>query len=518
MFLHYFIISLYPILYTYISNYYEVEFFDILIPTILIITLNLILKIILNFKINKLKNSLIISFFWLFFWFYNDFRLIIFNYSIIGQNRFFLPISLIILSLFLFFIIKYKSEDNIININKFLNFVSMILICFLIFDFSVKIYNEKNLVTINYNNEKKDDIPVDKKFNLKNYPNIYYIILDSYPNSKTLSKIYNYDNNQFLTFLKEKGFYIVENSTSNYAFTMLSLTSILNAEYLNKTSNVIGENSNNSKTFYRIFRKEKVLKLLENNGYMIYKVNYTPFNVLKQDEKLYNSKSFIFQEFYINLFKKSFLSIFENILFADIFRDSVNNSFADILKLSKYNSNKPKIVFAHIQCPHEPIIFGPNGEKINQGLSGILGTNSILVKNQILYVNKKVIELLNKMFENNTKNSVIIIQSDHGPACMTHPLRKCMENKEINFNDDFIRDQMRNFCAIYFPKKSKYIYNSITPVNTFRLILKEYFDDNIKLLDDKNYFSTFTLPFKFYDFTEKVKFSEQLYHKPIKLN
>ena len=66
----------------------------------------------------------------------------------------------------------------------------------------------------------------------ENPPDIYYIILDEYPNNESLKKNYGFDNTEFLTFLENSGFYVVNNSFSNYPTTIQSLSSSLNMEYL----------------------------------------------------------------------------------------------------------------------------------------------------------------------------------------------------------------------------------------------------------------------------------------------
>jgi len=64
---------------------------------------------------------------------------------------------------------------------------------------------------------------------------------------------------------------------------------------------------------------------------------------------------------------------------------------------------------------------------------------------------------------------------------------------------------MQIFNAIRLPKKDKNIfYDSITPVNTFRLIFNYYFDTDFELLEDKSYFTDYKLPYKFWDVTDSI--------------
>ena len=60
--------------------------------------------------------------------------------------------------------------------------------------------------------------------------------------------------------------------------------------------------------------------------------------------------------------------------------------------------------------------------------------------------------------------------------------------------------------AYYFPDKDySSLYPSITPVNTFRVIFNKYFDENLPLLPDNNYFSTIYHPYEFIEVTEMLK-------------
>ena len=62
---------------------------------------------------------------------------------------------------------------------------------------------------------------------------------------------------------------------------------------------------------------------------------------------------------------------------------------------------------------------------------------------------------------------------------------------------------MSIFNAYYLPdQNTDLIYDSITPVNSFRLILNAHFNANYELLEDKSYFSDYVHPHNFTDVTE----------------
>jgi hypothetical protein len=69
------------------------------------------------------------------------------------------------------------------------------------------------------------------------------------------------------------------------------------------------------------------------------------------------------------------------------------------------------------------------------------------------------------------------------------------------------REGMRILNAYYLPLKDcDLVYDSITPVNTFRVIFNCYFGTNYKLLEDKSYNSFDFSPYKFTDVTDIVDF------------
>ena len=72
-------------------------------------------------------------------------------------------------------------------------------------------------------------------------PDIYYIILDEYAREDDLSTNFSYDNSLFLNNLRKMGFFVADWSQSNYTYTLFSLTSSLNLNYLQTLDNRIYE-------------------------------------------------------------------------------------------------------------------------------------------------------------------------------------------------------------------------------------------------------------------------------------
>ena len=71
---------------------------------------------------------------------------------------------------------------------------------------------------------------------------------------------------------------------------------------------------------------------------------------------------------------------------------------------------------------------------------------------------------------------------------------------------NMLKESMRIFNAYYFPGGNERLYDSITPVNSFRIIFNSYFGADYPLLEDKNYFTNHRHPYNFVDVTDKVKY------------
>ena len=60
--------------------------------------------------------------------------------------------------------------------------------------------------------------------------------------------------------------------------------------------------------------------------------------------------------------------------------------------------------------------------------------------------------------------------------------------------------------AYYFPEQGyDRLYESITPVNTFRVVFSQFFGMDYELLPDRNYKSNWKPPFEIKEITEQIQ-------------
>lgn len=139
-------------------------------------------------------------------------------------------------------------------------------------------------------------------------------------------------------------------------------------------------------------------------------------------------------------------------------------------------SKGPMFAYAHLILPHFPYFFDSTGKSYPEEL--VYGpdmiTNKERFKNYIGYTNQQVSVLLDSIIHRSDGEAIIIVQSDHG-------LFDLAENRYQN--------AFRNYSAFYFPDRDyKLLYDSMSNVNTFRIIFNKYFDQQLPLLKDSSIF------------------------------
>ncbi len=327
-------------------------------------------------------------------------------------------------------------------------------------------------------------------------PDVYYFILDAYARDDTLKAEFDLDTSPFLGQLESMGFYIARCAQSNYAQTQLSLASSLNMNYLQALDPNYSPGQTSRVGMEELIRHSAVRKAFESLGYQIVAFETGFKGTQWEDANLYLSPSSdVFHTMQIaggpNGFEVMLLRTSAGLLLADgvnvlpkflqpdfdnprkIHRDLI---LYDLEQLSELPARPgPKFVFAHLVIPHPPYVFGPNGEFTDTDIDYEHG-----YRDQVLYLNKRLLELLPKMISASPTPPVIILQGDHGSIGSKPNTRTTI------------------FNAYYLPGGgAKALHDDISPVNTFRTVFNTYFGGNYSLLDDVSYFSIYSAPFEF---------------------
>jgi hypothetical protein len=328
-------------------------------------------------------------------------------------------------------------------------------------------------------------------------PDIYFIVLDEYGGVDALRDQFGYDNDPFLDFLSRKGFYVARDSVTNYPRTELSVASSLNMKYMNYLPKVLGSTAKNLTPLVTLLQDNEVGRILKSLGYRYIQIGswWTPTasSPLADVNIRFGGAS----EFAQLLYQTTALA---PVVGDDIRHQrwkGVQFQFTALTQLDRFKG--PRFVFAHILCPHGPTVFDRLGHYLSfaQQLAGPRASNYV---GQLLYVNTRVERVVNTLLDRPAdQRPVIIIQSDEGPYAgaptdWTHPTARDLERKFNILN------------AIYTPGVvHPGLSQTMTPVNTFRLILNDYFDADLPILPDRSYiFENLRHLYAFTDVTQTV--------------
>lgn len=331
-------------------------------------------------------------------------------------------------------------------------------------------------------------------------PDVYYIILDGYARSDVLAETFQYNNQKFIDALKEMEFYIPECAYSNYTTTIPSLSSAMNMEYLEDLG--IREEALTQlfdPSLAPLMIGNKVQQEFARMGYKIAAFHgYTPaldlrdadyyFNVEIQHKRANLLAMRNFERMYLRttLFRPlvevyeanehglDFLPDFMlDILYSrtdygpyiltDIqWRDESEFSFSVLPTIPQLPGKK--FVYAHFYTTHKPYVFNRDGGFLPQSLREDDYEGYI---NTVEYASTRMLEILEKLIQESPVKPIIILQADHGTGVLTG----VPHNKILN--------------AYYFPDQDySRLYSTITPVNTFRVVLNQFFHQNYPLLPD----------------------------------
>ena len=351
-------------------------------------------------------------------------------------------------------------------------------------------------------------------------PDIYLIVLDAYARQDILRTVFNYDNTATLEALRQLGFYIADESRANHAQTSLSLAALLNMDYVPELLPTANPKSVNRDPLWRLIQDSRARDALESLGYTT-----VAFSSGLRGTELRDADVFLGPETAEAALSLRGLTAFEGMLLDgtgmraltdlslalpgffpnseapfEAHRSRINYTFDQLPETTRLAG--PKFVVAHVIAPHPPFVFGPNGEPrrpegaFSLGDAGRPVADSEYIgayRDQIRYVDRRLLEAVTGILENSERPPIILIQADHGPEGK-HP------------GVPYPQERMTILNALYLPEGgSQGLYPGITPVNTFRLILQRYFQADIDLLPDRVLYSQYRTPYDFIDMTNEVE-------------
>lgn len=465
--------SIFPVLSLAAFNIREISLDVIVRPLLASFFFGLILYFTLNRILGDQSRSAlatltIIAPLFLYGQIYNLLEDVTFKNVSIFRHRTLLPVfGLLFIFLFFFVVRKVRSPE------RFTLGLNLLSIWLLIYPtFAIVSFTWQQKVADRARQELTQTTVIDQ-----NKPDVYYIILDAYGREDVFRSLLGYDNHEFITALRTRGFYVGDCSQSNYGYTNFSLPSSLNYDYLDAL---------NINDRFALIKYSAVRSFFEARGYDIvafptgwaftewtdadlYITYQHPITALSEFEDLFLNTTVARVAYDYKLVNQT----------ADSHKDLRRLrvfSLLDNLKELPYRKDK-KFVFAHLVVPHFPYTFGPDGEIPAYDAKNATDKEvKAAYVDQVKFVNAEILKVVDALIEKSDTPPIIIIQGDHGPLY------------DITVDP---RYRMPILNAYYLPgiQMDKVLYPSISPVNSFRVVLNSYFDQKLPLLEDKSFFS-----------------------------
>ncbi|MBD3388993.1 MAG: hypothetical protein GF416_07900 [Candidatus Altiarchaeales archaeon] len=493
--IHPIIFGLYPVLFLYGENLGEVASYDLLLP--LAFSLALVISFLGCFWVllrDMDKSAAMSSLSLIFFFFYSGFSEFASSHLplIVSTNIVLHPYYIVnffsAAFLTLSFILLRDYKGGLGPLTTFFNVIASILLVFNLIDVVPFILSED----VRRGVDNPGDVHV---ISGKSMPDIYYIILDGYSRDDVLLESLGHNNSGFSDELRARGFYVADKSMSNYATTFLSLPSSLNMKYIDHVSSNTTRLPHDLSMAYNLIRDNEVQKYLKSKGYTIvnFRSSWGPTDDIRSaDLQLSFSQFRENNDFFLVLLQTTALSPFIEHIIWDFRRNNILYVFDELSDVALMP--EPTFTLSHVLCPHAPFLFDRDGGVPVQTMD-----SRELYVGQLVYVNKRVLGVVDEILSKSDEPPVIILQADHGAgilgfnnACVNNPL----DNR--NYDDKMVEDRVKILNAYLLPGGgSEGLYESISPVNSFRVVFNRYFHENLTMLEDRSYFSCGRNPFDF---------------------
>lgn len=314
-------------------------------------------------------------------------------------------------------------------------------------------------------------------------PDVYLIVLDAHGRQDVLKNNFGYDNSAFIQELQNLGFYVARCSQSNYASTNLSLSSVFSMNYI--------PSGLGSTAKLPPFKETTLRNTLYSLGYTVitFENRASGHFDLQEDIRLSQNQLLLgelnltggLNEFEQEMLQTTLLKFFWD---TDLIPGFNEEELTRLENYQHYQQTKfilsklkdvpkmksPKFVFVHILVPHDPYIFTADGKFKSAEDKSKNG-----YRDNAEFIDQNILPVLQSIVAGSERPPIIVLMGDHGPPPGKYATRE---------------DRMENLDAYFVNQETAAdLYDSITPVNSFRVIFNHYFGGSYPLLEDVSHYA-----------------------------
>jgi hypothetical protein len=356
---------------------------------------------------------------------------------------------------FLYFLMKNFTKIVTLKFIVFLNTSFLVLPLFELYNiytYANGYHNTHTATVSRYLNMKTEvsKLALSAKDSL---PDVYWFILDEHIGFDKSKEALNFDNQDLLKFLTDRKFSVATNAQSSYRETGKCIAAILNIKPLPPVFKDVTKgwiNSSITSLYLKQMINKSFFSQIADNHWTI--KNFSFFDIAdvekfyRVDEVMstYSLKEYLFLE----LFRIRSLRKF----------NQHNKHVLDNIPTDTPYKGKASFNYIHLLMPHNPLFYDEDGKFYPDGNR----ENREGYISYVKYTDKKIQKIIDDTQRQNPK-AVIIVMGDHGNR------------------GDFCKDcAFSPLFAIYLPhKKNISLPQNFNTINTFKIILNEYFGQNL---------------------------------------
>ena len=334
---------------------------------------------------------------------------------------------------------------------------------------------------------------------------VYILLLDEYPGADVLREQFGIDNTPFEDTLRAIGFRIPRSVRSNYAVTLMSVSSLLNFAQTQPIEDAAGRNSHDYTLGGYLLEHNRAERFLKTQGYRFVFFPsswFTPTQHNAEADEEFDlahrwdfgwvlKRSEVFSAFAATTVFAKVLHYFPTEM--EVHVDDMSRTFAALNQMP--TSRQPTFVFAHILAPHVPYIEDaecnplPRGTKLQWGPSPA-GRADFCA--ELTCLNRQIVRMARAVIARSKTPPIIILQGDHGSQALG-----IFTSTIALPSVEQARERFSPFGAYYLPDGgAAALPDSISIVNVLRYVFNYYFSTDLRPLPNTMYYSHWLYPYR----------------------
>jgi hypothetical protein len=342
---------------------------------------------------------------------------------------------------------------------------------------------------------------------------VVYIIPDRFGRADVLAESYDWESGAFITALEERGFAVATESAANYPKTAHSMASAWNLGYLDEiVVDVPSRSQQDLRLLYPLLREHQLGRLATTLGYdYLHLGNWwhptasasTASEVLTRTPVTQFSGAYLDRTVVPGLVDLLPGASYEFV--RERHRAHAEHGLAELAARASDLQSSPRFILAHLALPHEPYVFDRDGSWVPEALEAKRTLTENYVR-QLEYTETELLKVIDSWLERPpSDHPIIVLQADEGP----HPRGLLADPDGYRWVDadvDEQREKLAILTALFLPGSDRDVPETLSPVNTFRLVLDIYHGTDFGLLPDRSsvYISEREL-YRFEDVTHVVR-------------